>query len=114
MRAGSLRHLVTIEAQTKTQDSTGSIVTAWETFATVHASIEPISGREFFAASQVQSSVNTRIRNRYLSGITPKMRVVHDTTVYDIEAVLQDDRSGRHEMQLMCIKRGAQGYRSGQ
>ncbi len=113
MRSGSMRHAVTIEAPTKTQDSTGSVVQSWDTFADVRASIEPISGREFFAASQVQSNVSTRIRIRFLDGVTPKMRVLHGADYYDIQAVLPDDRSGRHEMQLMCVKRGAQGYRNG-
>ena len=114
MRSGSLRHSVMIEQQTKAQDSTGSIVVSWEDFAAVRAAIEPIAGREFFSASQVQSSVTTRIRIRYLSGVTPKMRVVHGSDVYDIEAVLPDSRSGLHEMDLMCVRRGAQGFRSGQ
>lgn len=113
MRAGSLRHVVTIESQTKTQDSTGAIVVTWATFAdSVRAAVEPISGREFFAASQVQSSVNTRIRIRYMPDITPKMRVLHGETYYDIEAVL-GDATGARELQLMCVRRGAQGFRNG-
>lgn len=114
MHSGAMRHSVTIEEQTKTQDSTGSIVVSWSEFAAVRAAIEPISGREFFSASQVQSSVTTRIRIRYLADVTPKMRVIHGSDTYDIEAVLPDARSGRHQMDLMCVKRGAQGFRSGQ
>ena len=113
MRSGRLRHRVTIQTQTKTQDSTGSVIPSWSEFAEVWASIEPISGREFFSASQVQSSVSTRIRIRFCDGVTPKMRVVHGSDYYDIEAVIPDQISGRHEMQLMCVKRGAQGFRNG-
>ena len=112
MRAGSLRHVVTIESPTKTQDSTGSIVQSWATYDTVRAAIEPISGREFFSASQAQSSVTTRIRIRYLDGVTPKMRVSHDSDYYDIQAVLPDT-TGTRELHLMCVKRGAQGFRNG-
>lgn len=114
MRSGAMRHTGTIEAPTKSQDSTGGIVNSWATFADgVRAAIEPISGREFFSASQVQSNVSTRIRIRYLDGVTPKMRYVHGEDYYDIQAVLPDDRSGRHEMHLMCVKRGPQGFRNG-
>lgn len=112
MRSGQLRHVVTIEAQTKSQDSTGSIVATWSDFDQVRAAIEPISGREFFSASQIQSSVTTRIRIRHLAGVTPKMRVVHESDTYDIEAVLSDP-TGAREMHLMCVKRGAQGFRNG-
>jgi len=114
MRSGSLRHTGTIEQQTKSQDSTGAIVPTWTTYASgVRASIEPISGREFFSASQVQSNVTTRIRIRYTEGVTPKMRFVHGSDYYDIQAVLPDSRSGQHEMHLMCVKRGAKGFRDG-
>jgi SPP1 family predicted phage head-tail adaptor len=112
MRAGQLRHVVTIESPTKTQDSTGSVVQSWATFDTVRAAIEPISGREFFSAAQVQSNVNTRIRIRYIDDVTPKMRVAHGSDYYDIQAVLPDT-TGARELHLMCVKRGAQGFRNG-
>lgn len=113
MRAGRLRHRITIQTQTQVQDSTGSIVLTWSEFATVWASIEPISGREFFSAAQVQSTVSTRIRIRNLPGVTETMRILHGTDYYDIQAVLTDAKSGLHEMQLMCVKRSAQGFRNG-
>jgi len=113
MRAGSMRHAVTIQSPTKSQDSTGSIVSTWADFAETRASIEPISGREFFSAAQVRSDVTTRIRIRFLEGVTPKMRVVHGSDYYDIQSVLPDSRSGRHKMQLMCVKRTVQGFRNG-
>jgi SPP1 family predicted phage head-tail adaptor len=113
MRAGSLRHVGTIEEPTKSQDSTGAIVPSWATFAdSVRAEIEPISGREFFSASQVQSNVNTKIRIRRIEGVTAKMRFVHDSDIYDIQAVLLD-KTGLRELHLMCVKRGAQGFRKG-
>jgi SPP1 family predicted phage head-tail adaptor len=113
MRAGRMRHKVSIERPTVTQDSTGSITNTWGEYASVWASVEPISGREYFSASQVQSNVSTRIRIRYLEGVTPKMRVLHGSTYYDIEAVITDNKSGIAEMQLMCVTRGAQGFRNG-
>lgn len=113
MRIGQLRHRVVIQQQTKAQDSTGSIVPTWTEYKTVWASVEPLSGREFFSAAQVQSSVNTRIRIRYLEGVNAKMRVQHGADYYDIQAVLTDSKSGVHEMQLMCVRRGAEGFRNG-
>lgn len=54
--AGTLRHLVTIEQKTQTQDSTtGEMVDSWSTFATSYAGIYPMSGREFVAAMQLQA-----------------------------------------------------------
>lgn len=113
MRIGTLRDRVTIQSATKSQDATGAIVNTWAEFATVWASIEPLSGREFFAANQVQSNVSTRIRIRYLANVTAAMRVKNGNDYYDIQAVIHDSNSGREHIQLMCVQRGAEGFRNG-
>lgn len=119
MQAGRLRHRVTIEKPVTTVNATGERVATWVSYGDRWASIEPMQGREYFSASQIQSSVNTRIRVRYDAGINETMRVkfVADrasglTHYYDIEAALPI-KERRHEMQLMCIRRGAEGFRSG-
>jgi SPP1 family predicted phage head-tail adaptor len=116
MRSGQLRHQVTIQTSSVTQSSTGALTTTWAAFATdIWADIEPISGREFFSSQQVQSNVTTRVRIRHLAGVREKMRVKYvnrdsETLYYDIEAVLPVNERGA-EMHLMCVKRGAEGFR---
>jgi len=91
MRAGQLRHRVTIEQVTETQDSYGGVTETWSTLATVWAAIEPITGREKFASGgDVRFAENeVQIRMRYRSDVTPKMRLTDDGgTVYNIRAVL--------------------------
>jgi SPP1 family predicted phage head-tail adaptor len=44
--AGSLRHRVTIQQLTISQDAFGGIVEAWTDLKTVWADISPLSGRE--------------------------------------------------------------------
>lgn len=101
MRGGKLRRLLEIQQANETQGPTGEMVVTWATFASVHGSVEPIRGREFWAAKEIQTEVTTRIRIRYLEGVTPKMQVVDGTKIYWIEAVI--DPEMRHiEMQLMC------------
>lgn len=119
MQAGRMRHRITIEKPVATVNATGERIAAWTTYGERWASIEPMQGREYFSASQIQSSVNTRIRVRYDAGINETMRVkfVADrasglTHYYDIEAALPI-KERRHEMQLMCVRRGAEGFRSG-
>ena len=103
MRAGKLRRRVTIQSPIETQGSTGEMVVAWSEFAVVAASVEPLRGREFWAAKEQQAEVTTRIRIRYLAGVTPKMQVLDGTTVYLINAVI--DPEMRHvQMDLMCIE----------
>lgn len=119
MRAGQLRHRVTIQYRTETQNATGEVTWTWSDLATVWASIEPISGREFFSSQQVQSSVTTRIRVRHRTDVNAKMRVKYTrdpsssplkVAYYAIEAVIPVQERHR-EVHLMCVERDADGWR---
>lgn len=100
MRAGTLRHRVAIQRLTQGVDAYGGATETWATVATVWASVESVTGREYFAGAQVQSEVTTKVRIRYRSGIVPTMRVVHASRVMEVQAVLPDARS--KELLLMC------------
>lgn len=108
MRAGKLRHRVSLERRQVTQDSYGAEIASWAEYAAVHASVEPLSGREIVAAlgQGEQAAVTTRIRIRPWKGVDggdtvrAADRVRVGARVFDIEAVLEDERGV--EMQLMC------------
>lgn len=104
MRAGDLRHRVTIQAPAEGRDSMGAVTSTWGDVATVWAAVEPLSGREYLAAGQMQHQVTTRIRMRYRDGITTKMRVKHGESYYDIQGVINIDGRNR-ELHLMCVER---------
>lgn len=78
MRAGELRHKVTIQQRTDTQNSAGEPIPAWSTYKTAWVAIEPLSGREAEIAKQTYGEVTHRLRGRQvdLGGTTPKMRVI--------------------------------------
>ena len=105
MKIGSLRHRVTIESQTTTQDAYGGEVITWSEVATVWAAVEPLSGREFMDGRRQEAEINTRIRIRYRSGLLPGMRVTWGDHTYDIEAVIERE-SRRREIWLMCREWG--------
>ena len=96
LEAGKLRHRVDIEKQTYVQDATtGEMTTTWTAHAaSIPASIEPLSAREFIQAAATQSAVTARITIRYLPGVTAAMRVKHGATIYNIHGVLSDRSSG--------------------
>jgi SPP1 family predicted phage head-tail adaptor len=105
MQAGKLRHKVAIQklvAGSPDQKASGEPDTTWTThLASIWASVEPLTGRELFAAQEHHSEVEVRVRVRYREGITAKMRVVFDSRNYDIVAVI--DREERHrELELLC------------
>ena len=101
MRAGKLRCRLEIQQAIETQGATGEMAVVWSTFATVWGSVEPLRGREFFAAKEQQAQVDTRIRIRYLAGVTPKMQVLDGTRIFLIYSVI-DPESRHQEMQLMA------------
>lgn len=109
MRAGRLRHRVTIQARSGTANAYNEPADSWSDVATVPAGIEPISGREFFASQQVQGTVSHRITLRYFAGVTIKHRVrwldpaTGVARIFDINAVI--DRDERHRsLELMCTE----------
>lgn len=103
MRAGTLRHRVTIQETTETRDGAGGVINTWSTVATVWAAVEPLRGREFIEARATQAQVDTRIRIRYQASLslTPKMRVTWGSRVYDIQAVIEL-RTEHREIHLMA------------
>lgn len=103
MGAGAMRHRVELQAKTTSHDDHGGPVQTWKTVATVWASLEATSTREFFAAQQVQSEVTQRIRIRFRADIDATMRVVHKDRVFDIVGILPNNR--QTQCVLMCKER---------
>lgn len=101
MEAGRLRQRVTIQYKVVVQDSFGQEGITWTDLATVWASVEPLTGREYIEGRQEAAEVSTRIRIRYRSGVEPEMRAVHGSTVYNILSVLHIEQ-GQREIVLMC------------
>lgn len=92
--AGRLRHRVLIQQQVTTRDGDGVEQTAWVDVATVWASVEPLSAREFIQSGQTQSAVTARITMRYRDGLSPSMRLVHRGEIFNIAGLLPDKVSG--------------------
>lgn len=120
MQAGKLRNKVTLQSRVLTPNAVNEEVATYVDLVDVFASIEPIQGREFFAAQQVQADVTTRIRIRFRADAVPTMRVRYITShdspqtidYYDVEAVMHTNEL-RRETILMCRKRYADGFRDG-
>jgi SPP1 family predicted phage head-tail adaptor len=101
VRAGKLRRRLVIQQAVETQGPTGEMAVSWGVFAEVWGSVEPLRGREFWAGKEQQAQVDTRIRIRYLEGVTPKMKVLDGSRVFLIYAVI--DPETRHiQLDLMC------------
>ena len=101
MRAGKLRHRVSLQRPEQAQDAgTGAVTTTWREVARVWASIESLSVREFIAAQSGVSEVTARITIRHQPGIHAGMRIVHGGALYNIHGALPDPKSGREYLTL--------------
>ena len=102
MRAGTLRQRITIQQKTVTRDAYGAEVITWADVVTDEpAAVLPIRGREYVALKQAQADVTTRFVIRYRSGITPAMRILHGSAVYDITDVI-NPKEGDRTLELMA------------
>lgn len=104
MQAGQLKHVIDIQVALNSRDSYGASTQEWVTFlGGIRASVEPLSGKEFFAAKQVNAEITHSIKIRYRTGIKPSMRVKYGTRYFDIKSVV-DIKEERKEMHLMCTE----------
>jgi SPP1 family predicted phage head-tail adaptor len=105
MRAGTLRHRITIQSRGETRDADGGSAAAWTNFATsVPAEVLPLTGREFLAAGVMQDEVTDTITIRYMTGMLSSMRIVFDGWNYNITAILPDPTA--RAMLTILVKRG--------
>ena len=103
MEAGKLRHRIEIQSAVEARDSHGGVDYAWSTAATRWGSIEPLSGRELFAAQQIEAQVDVRVRLRHYDGLEPAMRLKHGTDIYEIRAVVNRDVRDI-EQEVLCTR----------
>ncbi len=97
--------LITIQEFREVIDEYGTpIDQGWQGVATVWASVEPIRGREYILLQNIQSELAVRIRIRHRVGITPGMRVLYGTRVFDVQSVIDPEERHR-DLQLMCIEK---------
>jgi len=103
MRAGRLKDKVKIETRSSTTDDFGGVVDSWTVDHIRACSIEPLNGKEYFAAQGEQTAVSVRVRFRYESGLlSPAKRLVdvRDSTVYDVTSVIDP---GNEHRELICM-----------
>jgi SPP1 family predicted phage head-tail adaptor len=88
MKIGELRQRVILQKKEITEDELKQQYETWMDTATVWASVEPLSGREYFAAGQVNSEISVKVTIRYRKDVTPDMRVVFGGKVYETLSVI--------------------------
>jgi len=102
MDSGKLRHRGEIQNPIDVRDEFGAIsYQEWVSFAYCWMKIEPLSGREYFAAAQTQSEISHKITMRYKSGIKPHYRILWNARIFDIQSII-NTREENIELILYC------------
>jgi SPP1 family predicted phage head-tail adaptor len=107
MKAGILRDRIEFQRRSSTLNDYGEPPQAWNVIATEWASVEPLSGREFFAALQTHTDITVRIICRYsaaVAAVTAQDRIVHNDVVYDIRHPPIDPNMRHRELHFMCTR----------
>jgi len=92
MKAGDLRHLVTIQTKTLVADSFSAAASAsWSTYTTAWAAIWPLKSAERMESMKLEHEVTHKIRIRYQDGITAKMRIKNGSRYFDIISIINPD-----------------------
>lgn len=101
MEAGRLRKRIVIREKHVTQNEYGAEVPTMVEFATLWGAVEPLVGREYLEAKQVQADVSHKVKCRYLAGVKPSMEVTLGDRIFTIDSVINIQERGA-EMVLMC------------
>ena len=105
MRAGNLRHRVTLQSPTGSRDSVGERTTTWTDVSTVWASVNPLTARELIAAGQVQSELSHRVCIRHSSSVAAidaSWRVLFGSRILVVAAPPRNIEEGDREIELLC------------
>lgn len=85
--AQELNTRVELQRSVTVENDFGEVTTTWETYATAYAKVEPLVGREYFAAAAHWDHVPVKVTLRWLPDVSPRHRLVIDGEFYDLDSV---------------------------
>lgn len=83
------------------RDSDGILHEEWVTYGEAFAKVEPLVGREYLAAAQVQAEGLVKVTIRYRDDMQPSDRAVIRGESWDIQSI-QNIRFKNRELLLYC------------
>ena len=104
--AGTLRHRVTFQRNQGARDVVGEVVPDWQAvYEDVPAAVEPLAGREFYAARQFNAEVTHKVTLRQ-EGRTIRAadRVLFGTRLFDINVIRSLHERGAW-LELLCTEK---------
>ncbi len=104
IHAGALRHRVDIQNRIAARGVQGGFTYTWSLLRTVWASVSPKTGNEYFFSDAVRANASHFITIRaQTETLTPDMRLVFGTRVFNIISVLLVDEI-KHQVTIAAIE----------
>jgi SPP1 family predicted phage head-tail adaptor len=101
--ANQLRHRITLQSRSTSNDGFGQEVLTWSDVLTCFASIEPAPRPEQVAGEALVASRTHLVIIRYRPGIAARIRAVYGSRIFEISSVI--DLEERHFwLQLDCTE----------
>ena len=92
---GEMRHRITVQRPTYTQDAGKGRAVAWTNVETVWGEVKPISAREQLHGLGIVNPILHRITIRYRSDVAEDWRLVYDSRTFAIRSIRNDDERKR-------------------
>lgn len=106
MRAGRLKHLITIQYPKEIEDSVGESIISWiDFYQKIPSSREPFRSNEFERYGKDQTSTKFIFGIRYLPGITSDMRILSDGLYYEIDGIPLNPDSRDIELIITALEK---------
>ncbi|WP_273845725.1 phage head closure protein [Halalkalibacter alkalisediminis] len=104
MNSGKLNRRISIKEEKKIKDIGGGQTTQPLPIADTWASINTLTGREFWQAQQMEAEVSHKITIRYRKGIKRSQVVFYNERKFDIEYIFNRDEANKF-LELYCLER---------
>lgn len=101
--AQELNTPIELQRAESVQDEAGQMVDTWATYATEYAKVEPLVGREYFAAASSFDRVPVKVTIRWRPDVTPRDRLVIDGEAFAVDSV-QNIKMRNRELLLFATR----------
>jgi SPP1 family predicted phage head-tail adaptor len=102
MNPGRLNKRITLQKKGFVRDAESNTKDSWVDSATVWAAVEPLRGREYYAAAAASAESLVRFRLRYRKDVTADMRVKYDNRIFELNSPPIDPEERHKELIMMC------------
>lgn len=94
MDIGKLDRKIVIEHPVNSMNSSGESVSSWATFHTAFANVQKAGGKENLEGGKTTATRQVKFKIRYFGGIDEDMRIVYNSSYYDITEIQELGREG--------------------